>query len=197
MLKFGAGFKDSQQGNGTGGTSDYTTAGKSYRFLYNVHGAEDSNWQSTSGPTDHNEYRGASFAARTGQAWNQITTISQLCAECHGYFHSSGDTGIGTTGAWLRHPTDIILPSSGEYSAYTSYSLEAPIARPSSFFTDGLASADSVVRPDIDIVMCLSCHRAHGSPYADLLRWNYANMVAGGSNTGGCFTCHTNKRTNP
>ncbi len=46
------------------------------------------------------------------------------------------------------------------------------------------------------IVTCLSCHRAHGSPYADLLRWDYDTMIAGnaGDATGkGCFVCHTTK----
>jgi hypothetical protein len=47
-------------------------------------------------------------------------------------------------------------------------------------------------------VMCLSCHRAHGSPYNDMLRWDYDGMVAGngsgGGNDGtGCFKCHSEK----
>jgi len=42
--------------------------------------------------------------------------------------------------------------------------------------------------------MCLSCHVAHGSPYADMLRWDYGTMVAGGGGSGGCFTCHTQKK---
>ncbi|MGB9716198.1 MAG: cytochrome c3 family protein [Thermodesulfovibrionales bacterium] len=43
--------------------------------------------------------------------------------------------------------------------------------------------------------MCLSCHRAHGSPYADILRWNYDEMRTGSYTTtdSGCFTCHTGK----
>ncbi|HIC92409.1 MAG TPA: hypothetical protein EYP21_10200 [Syntrophaceae bacterium] len=50
------------------------------------------------------------------------------------------------------------------------------------------------VTPGTDQVMCLSCHRAHGSPYADMLRWNYSHMIAGDTTkSGGCFTCHTQK----
>lgn len=193
ILKFGSGFKETEQGGGNGLTSDFTTAGKSYRFLYNVHGAEDANWEGvTPGPTVHNEYMGAVFGARSGQTWNQISTISQFCGECHGDFHASGSSGIGSASPWLRHPTDVVLPASGEYTAYTAYSTEAPIARPQSFFVPDLANADSVVRPGTDIVMCLSCHRAHASPYPDALRWDYSNMSAGR----GCYICHTQKDDN-
>jgi predicted CXXCH cytochrome family protein len=198
MLKFGGAFMDSAQGNGTGDTSDFTTTGKSYRFLYNVHGAEDSDWQATVSLTDHNEYRGNTFAARTEQNWTDIRSISQLCAECHGIFHASGSSGIGTASPWLRHPVDVVLPDRGEYSAYRTYSIEAPVARPESFFVNGLSSADYQVSPDTDLVMCLSCHRAHASPYLDILRWNYDTMVVGDpSKSGGCFTCHTQKNVNP
>jgi len=45
-----------------------------------------------------------------------------------------------------------------------------------------------------DLVMCLSCHKPHGSPYSDMLRWDYSEMIAGDdSKSGGCFTCHTQK----
>jgi hypothetical protein len=199
MLKFGGAFTDSTQGSGSGGTSDETTTGKSYRFLYNVHGAEDSDWQATVSPTDHNEYRGNAFTSRTGQSWTDIRSISQLCAECHGIFHASGSSGIGSGASpWLRHPVDVVLPDRGEYSAYRTYSIEAPVARPQSFFVNGLSNADNQVSPDTDIVMCLSCHRAHASQYKDILRWDYDNMIAGDpSKSGGCFTCHTQKNVTP
>jgi predicted CXXCH cytochrome family protein len=44
------------------------------------------------------------------------------------------------------------------------------------------------------IVMCLSCHGAHATPYADILRWDYTEMVAGDDGSGGCVTCHTQKK---
>ena len=195
ILKFGSGFTETGQGGGTGSTSDFTTAGKSYRFLYNVHGAEDANWEGvTPGPTVHNEYFGKDFASRTSMSnYTMMTgTISELCAECHGDFHTSGSSGIGSASPWLRHPTDKILTNSGEYTGYTAYSTEAPVARPQSFFVTGLANADSVVTPGTDIVMCLSCHRAHASQYPDALRWDYSNMSAGR----GCYICHTQKDDN-
>jgi hypothetical protein len=187
ILKFGAGFTETGQGN---------TVGTSYRFLYKVHGAEDSDWEATVNPSDHNEYKGIAFAGRSGQSWGDISSISQLCAECHGNFHASGSSGIGSASPWLRHPADVVLPSSGEYSAYTTYSNEAPVARQS--IDDHTASASPNVTPDSDIVMCLSCHRAHASQYQDILRWDYDNMLAGDpSKSGGCFTCHTQKNVTP
>ncbi len=190
MLKFGS-INEGLQGGGTTG-ADYLTAGKSYRFLYNVLGGEDSDWQDTVSSTDHNEYKGQVFGSRllsTGQSWGNVDTISELCAECHGYYHASDEITSGSGSPWLRHPTDVVLPSSGEYASITSvYSIEAPIARQSI-----PNSVSSSVTLDSDIVMCLSCHRAHASPYYDALRWNYETMTAGGGGSGGCFTCHTQK----
>lgn len=190
ILKFGADFTETGQGG---------TVGKSYRFLYKVHGAEDSNWEATLGPTDHNEYKGAIYGSShsSPQTWDSINTISEFCAECHGYFHLSGSSGIGSASPWLRHPTDVILPDSGEYSAYTAYSTQAPVARQS--IPAGTTQASGTVTPGDsgDVVMCLSCHRAHASQYPDILRWDYTTMIAGGGGSGGCFTCHTQKNVSP
>ena len=152
--------------------------------------------------TDHNEYKGQAYAARTlagGQSWNNVDTISEFCAECHGYFHASDEITASGGSPWLRHPTDSVVPNSGEYSAYNTYSLEAPVARavipnsPNSTVTPGDDTTE-----DGAIVMCLSCHRAHASPYADSLRWDYSTIIAGGgASTSGCFTCHTQKDTAP
>jgi len=52
------------------------------------------------------------------------------------------------------------------------------------------------VTPGSDCVMCLSCHRPHGSPYPDMLRWDYTEQIAGGgglTDDRGCFYCHTKK----
>lgn len=186
MLKFGS-INTGQQGGGTG-SPDTTTAGKSYRFLYNVLGGEDTSWGANASATVHNEYSGLDVtpSGRSGQTWSDIETISSLCAECHGFFHSD----IGSSGAWIRHPTDVILPNSGEYSAYTTYSNQTPVGRATI-----PNSPSSAVNPGTDdaIVICLSCHRAHASQYADALRWDYDTMVAGGSGSGGCFTCHATK----
>ena len=186
-LKFGT-INEANQGGGTGGTSDFATTGKSYRFLYNVHGGEVSDWLNSLG-THHNEYKGIVFGTRgQTQAWADVTTISDLCAECHGKFHAGGltsDSGIGTASPWLRHPTDALIPNYGEYATYTSYDAGAPIGR-----TTIPNSIGGSVAPGTDVVTCLSCHQAHGSNYADILRWDYTNHLAAGT---GCLVCHTGK----
>jgi len=176
----------------TGGTSSVvttqTTVGASYRFLGGIKGREETSWNWAESATVHNEYFGAATPSAT---YGSKDTISYSCAQCHGTFHDS-DTIGGTSSPWVRHPTDLSLPTSGEYASYLTYSTEAPVAR-----TD-ISSMGQTVTPTgavNDIVMCLSCHRAHGSPEPDLLRWTYSGMVAGSSanaNTG-CFTCHTTK----
>lgn len=88
----------------------------------------------------------------------------------------------------------MILPTGDpptEYQAYTEYSTEAPVARQDFV---GFTGPKSQVTAGEDQVMCLSCHRAHESQYADILRWNYEDMIAGEVGSGGCFTCHTNKK---
>jgi cytochrome c553 len=122
-------------------------------------------------------------------------TISGFCATCHGNFHTlsnGGSDGIGPdiTSPFIRHPSDIVIPNSGEYVGYTSYSVEAPVGR-----TTVSDTPSSMVNPGADVVTCLSCHMAHASPYDDMLRWDYNTMDAhnsGDVNTG-CFTCHRAK----
>jgi predicted CXXCH cytochrome family protein len=44
-----------------------------------------------------------------------------------------------------------------------------------------------------DQVMCLSCHKAHGSKWPNALRFDYTGMDAHlgtGTRTDGCFFCH-------
>ncbi|GAB4486862.1 MAG: cytochrome c [Thermodesulfovibrionales bacterium] len=160
------------------------TVGTSYRFLLGVHGGEDPDWESTVNPGKHNEYKGVAFANRAApRNWANIVTISDFCAECHGAFHASAGVGTGTS-PWLRHPTDHIIPNSGEYAAYTNWNVNVPVAR-----QNIPNAASNVVAPGSDVVMCISCHRAHASPYPDALRWDYSAMAAGT----GCFVCHTDK----
>lgn len=173
------------------------TVGNSYRFLGGIKGLEDENWNWSETPTLHNEYYGENYIAdrSSGNNYGSKNTMSFLCAQCHGEFHSEIDSDSKSGSPWVRHPTDIALPASGEYDDYNSdnadntaglYSLEAPVAR-----ATVPAMAAGAVTPGTDIVMCLSCHRAHGSPVNDLLRWDYSTMIAGGGSTNGCFTCHT------
>ncbi len=151
------------------------SVGLSYRFLNGVTGIEDSDWEKDTAV--HNVYKGSGDVGDS-------TTISSLCAQCHGNYHSAD--GIDRNSSpWLRHPTDIALPTDPdrEYAAYdpvTAYSNIAPVA----FINP---DADPLVRSEA-VVMCLSCHRAHGSPEFKMMRWD---------NTGGrlgCGVCHTSKK---
>ncbi|RLB81298.1 MAG: hypothetical protein DRH17_09580 [Deltaproteobacteria bacterium] len=177
----------------------------SYRFLLGVKGLENTTdkWQNKAADS-HNEYYGAStpmtdggcfdchaFAPDSMNASPASNTISGFCGTCHDDFHFVYGIGGDTSSPFTRHPSDIVLPSSGEYAAYTTYSVEAPVGR-----TTVPDSIGNTVYPGSDVVTCLSCHVAHASDYPDMLRWDYTTMIAGsGENTSGCFVCHTTKDT--
>ncbi len=203
-----AGIKGAHHNN-TGGSateaSSATTVGNSYRFLMGIKGLEDVNWNNGEDASSHNEYFGeADLTGRStaGTVSGGTDTMSYLCAQCHGDFHTDIDATSPAAAPWRRHPTDIVLPA-GEYQSYnggSGYSLQAPVAR-------GAVPSDSSSTVTLGqdtgatgaIVMCLSCHRAHGSPENDLLRWSYSDMNAGttgGSAGTGCFVCHTEKDGN-
>jgi len=149
---------------------------QSYRFLLGVKGFEDSDWEFTVSDADHNQYNGATDGGAAA-----TDTISYFCASCHGDFHN-GDT----SSPFLRHPTDISLPTSGEHGAYTTYDPAVPVAS-----TDITSQWSDISDPDNRIVACISCHRAHGSPYDSILRWDYKSWPNGGYN--GCAVCHSYK----
>jgi len=177
---------------GNDATLDGTTPARSFRFLSGYDGVEDSDWQyttatSVANATDHNYYLAANnnFAAATPTG-----TISAFCAICHGYFHArtTGANGIKGTNTWTRHPTDVALPTTGEYAGYdpdsgTGYNVEVPVGWTTT--TPGVVAGQAVI--------CLSCHYAHGGPNHDLLRWSYAGWPGNGE-TDGCFTCHSYKQ---
>lgn len=174
----------------------------SYRFLRGVKGFENNGtykWQNYNAD-NHNEYYGDSIPMSGDMCSNchippvmtvapANKTISGFCATCHGNYHLLAGIGGDINAPFTRHPTDVVLPASGEYAAYTTYSPQTPVGRravPSSM--------GNTVTPGTDVVTCLSCHAAHGTDYADILKWDYSAMVAGGGGAGGCFTCHTQKK---
>jgi len=177
-----------------------TTAAQGwYRFLsghisgsgHGVEGGEDPDWQVAATSSVHNEYLGQVDSSGIGWGFsgNRLGhTTTAFCTGCHGVFHKEQSSG----GKWIRHPSDAYLPGDAQYGSYTVYDPIAPVARETL-----PATPDSTVTADggTDMVMCLSCHRPHGSEYSDLLRWNYDTMVAGGGGADGtgCFVCHTNK----
>jgi hypothetical protein len=170
----------------SGSTIDGSSVGKSYRFLIGILGLEDPDWEYQPNSTAHNQYYGVDRGAVPD---NQ--TISYLCAQCHGVFHSI--SGAGGSSPWLRHPTDFDMGNTGgstEYRDYPgdashTYSVIAPVAS-----TDVSSVVSSVTFADDTIVTCISCHRAHGTLYFKLMRWDYKNWPGG---TNGCNVCHTEK----
>jgi doubled CXXCH motif protein len=178
----------------------------SYRFLgdvmtplfgasssQGVKGIEDSDWEQTHSATDHNTYSGTTVVF--GQETNPFLAnsgIGEVCTGCHGNFHHEMNTDQDSlAGLWIRHPSDVLIPDSGEYADYTEYNPLAPVAKVE---IDAGMKNSSVVTPGTDIVTCISCHRPHGSPYPDMLRWDYASCQAGTAGSEcGCFICHTAK----
>jgi len=152
-----------------------------------VEGIEDPDWELTVGQADHNEYRDADKpAAPYSPGSANPMGISDFCAGCHRDYHSWDlqNRNRDATGSWLRHPAgDTEIPNRGEYAAHTAYNPQTPVSRPVVSIVSG------TVTPGVDRVMCLSCHRAHGSPYPDMLRWDYENMAK----ETGCYVCHTAK----
>ncbi|MBW2644910.1 MAG: hypothetical protein JRE23_01800 [Deltaproteobacteria bacterium] len=173
--------KDDSEGTPGGAAG----VGLSYRFLNGISGTEDNDWEQDNVNTSHNEYKGAND-------FDDTANISSLCSQCHGDFHST--SGVGSGSPWLRHPTNIVLPTMGEYQYYNGgpgggaaapYSMIAPVARPDL----SAIGVTSEARPGTDIVMCLSCHRVHGSPNFKMIRWDILNDFSIG-----CGVCHTSKQ---
>lgn len=149
----------------------------SYRFLLGVKGLENMSdkWQNKDADS-HNEYFGDTTPMNVScantchlpcgsgppcvQPPNQ--TISGFCATCHGQFHDLASIGGDTTSPFTRHPTDIVLKGSGEYSGYTAYSTEAPVARQTVFDSIG-----SLVEP------------GDGYCYVSFLSWRTCHELSG------------------
>ena len=186
-----------------------------YRFLNSsyhpsdntgVMGIEDDDWEYTRSAADHNEYMGCS-----NPYGNDDNSMSNYCAGCHYGFHginytdTDGSALADNHAPWFLHPTHLPLSDTAsdkeyhDYNGGNGYSPLAPIARDPDRLA-GMTGPDQNVYVaygvnDGDQVMCLSCHRAHGSPYADMLRWDYQSCDAGsGAENGcGCYVCHTTK----
>jgi predicted CXXCH cytochrome family protein len=120
-------------------------------------------------------------------------SISELCAKCHGDFHNeSGTTNdSGSASPWIRHPTDVEIP--GNWT----------IGDEGNLLTGSDYKNNPVGYNDADdsgqrMATCLSCHRAHGTENADLLRWDYSTQLAGQESdsqvTYGCLGCHDAQR---
>lgn len=148
---------------------------------------------------------GVSSGTRGEVSYN-ATDMNLFCANCHGLFHGAANQD-GTAlndGTWIRHPTDVSMATQKALGATLTPSLQegnnwlAAVAAQGT--VAGVAAVDAVVVGSngtaTDVVMCLSCHVAHGGPYGDLLSYPYdaSNNVAGGATPArsiGCETCHS------
>ena len=139
--------------------------------------------------------------------------IANWCAACHDNWHEANDGtnnagGMGAQGDWKRHPVNNIIVEAGAAGlsgasvkiideTFPNYDetiagqavpvVSGSVADKTWYLQDGTA----------DRVFCLSCHFPHGSPYYDLLRWNYTSAVSAGAQDGnpvpstrGCQLCH-------
>ncbi|MEW5772464.1 MAG: cytochrome c3 family protein [Thermodesulfobacteriota bacterium] len=114
--------------------------------------------------------------------------INKLCANCHPNFHATANTQVGTN--WVRHPTDNTIPGAGDGWAATVNYRENPFA-----FADISTLAPGTAYTTTNAqVACISCHRAHGTPYDDILRWDYSAQSAGSGIQAGCLGCHNKQR---
>jgi predicted CXXCH cytochrome family protein len=111
----------------------------------------------------------ATYGQSGSTSYGDAESMNAYCAECHGGFHGSNQT---SGGEWIRHPTDVSASITG-----VAYDGSASLTIPTSATND---------------VLCISCHRPHGSANADLLRFSYAPVKAGdGTQTAtSCETCH-------
>ena len=173
----------------------------------------DGDWQYSKSSSDHNEYRGIVGNGGKGLLDYPYTTTG-YCTGCHGVFQRgeedppNSEIWLGqkdNNNDWILHPSSWPIDPTikNEFAdAFNAggtgkgtYDPNVPVARPNTSTFDWTAPDSSVYLGE-DMVMCLSCHVAHGSQYPDLLRWDYKDMIVGTSGDGqgeGCFKCHTDK----
>ena len=153
-----------------------------------VVGIEAADWEQNPQTNRHNTYQGK---AGPYASYLESGSINQKCAGCHGYYHNQ--TLADAT--WIRHPVDARIPDAGEFTGYSNYNPLVPVARPNVTAQD---ANFATINRGTDLVACISCHRAHGSPYPAMLRWPYRDWPGIDPQTGqaavnGCAVCHTSK----
>jgi len=161
-----------------------------YRFLgplpasadhkWGVRGYEDPNWQKNASQTVHNEYSGEAVTT-------DYHSISAYCLGCH---DSGSYPDLCASDLWSHNAT-MVLPDNvghvgslwagyrwckpaGEHDPLSlcDYHPMLPIAR--SNITSYTSPSDNVTYGSNDTLTCLTCHRAHASPYNHMLRWDNA-----------------------
>jgi hypothetical protein len=122
------------------------------------------------------------------------TGMSEWCANCHGGIHLT--TGYTSGQAGLKHPagnTATLGAIADNYNAYvksgdlsgtiaTSYNSLVPYEEQSTNLADMLTRAkidnSALSGPESSMtVTCLSCHRAHASGFASMLRYDISEPL--------------------
>jgi len=126
--------------------------------------------------------------------------FSSFCSACHGDFHGGNGEVEGTDntkthvgGVWVKHPTNVtmVTNSTRKYGMSTykatvtnaqgnnpnpvGYDWKYPLVKADADFTvqSTVASAtDPATLATTDRIMCLTCHKAHASQFANMTRWN-------------------------
>ncbi len=124
------------------------------------------------------------FVGGGGNETNERHTVykqgmSDWCANCHNDFHSQNTDN-------MVHPTGVGMGSTvaATYNAYVSSDDLFSGTQATAYWglvpfedvqvdLENANTTTNTVGPDgADQVMCLSCHRAHASPFADMTRWD-------------------------
>lgn len=195
--------------SGSGGEGQY----RMLRFQPN--GATPDKIVTWNGPwTDNTQttYQANGYRAYTEKDWNPYLTgvqtithnyktgLSDWCVSCHTVYKTPVDSapynpGDAYTGEpRYRHMVDIAIKDVVDETTGFTYDLDSELP---------LEQVSGSVPSDLDKVMCLTCHRAHGTDATITARIvQYYNVDRGllpkGStllrknNTGVCVDCHTN-----
>jgi len=110
----------------------------------------------------------------SGTAVQYGTGMSAWCLNCHSAFADNAN----------MHPTDVPVPmaiyngyvATGDFTGVVATAFDAlvPFERGIADGSDPALAVTSTVGVEDanDVVMCLSCHRAHGSAFDNALRWD-------------------------
>lgn len=135
-------------------------------------------------PSTYNRYEGTTQTRVAYGGGNMTNSWGAWCGSCHGTFNTMNKS--------LKHPIDVPLGSviATNYHDYVSSGIMDP-ANPSPYLslvpfaenTESIATLKTHAKNDdtvlsgpstSDAVTCLSCHRAHASGFAEMLRYYYS-----------------------
>lgn len=195
-----------------GGISGLSGSGGNYNPIDSANGNPGGSGATAIWPMFQGAMTGT-FATDSPNGNYYSSDIANWCAACHDNWHEANDGtnnagGMGAQGDWKRHPVNNIIVEAGAAGLSgasvkiideTFPNYDETLAGQAVPVVSGSAANKTWYLQDgtADRVFCLSCHFPHGSPYYDLLRWNYTSAVSAGAQDGnavpvtrGCQLCH-------